>query len=95
MLPGAAEARAVFAAAHADEPFMRLPPPGMRPSAARVLRSDSVRMRVAVAPGSRRLIRVSARDDVTKGTAGGAAQRRNVALGLPEHLALPVIGGAR
>jgi N-acetyl-gamma-glutamyl-phosphate reductase len=41
-----------------------------------------------------RVIVVSAIDNLTKGTAGGAVQSGNLALDLPETLGLPVTGVA-
>ncbi|MFD9819113.1 N-acetyl-gamma-glutamyl-phosphate reductase [Streptomyces violascens] len=88
------EARAVFGAAYADEPFVRLLPPGQWPSTAAVLGSNTVQVQIAVDPEARRLICVSAIDNLTKGTAGGAVQSMNIALGLPERLGLPTNGVA-
>jgi N-acetyl-gamma-glutamyl-phosphate reductase len=41
-----------------------------------------------------RLVAVGAEDNLTKGTAGGAVQSMNIALGLPETTGLPVLGVA-
>ncbi|MEW1699227.1 N-acetyl-gamma-glutamyl-phosphate reductase [Streptomyces sp. NPDC093249] len=91
---GLDEVREVFEAAYADEPFVRLLPRGQWPSTAAVLGSNTVHVQVAVDPAARRLICVSALDNLTKGTAGGAVQSMNIALGLPEGLGLPVNGVA-
>ncbi|MFF5923907.1 N-acetyl-gamma-glutamyl-phosphate reductase [Streptomyces flavochromogenes] len=91
---GLAEVREVFAAAYATEPFVRLLPQGQWPSTASVLGSNTVQVQVALDPAARRLICVSAIDNLTKGTAGGAVQSMNVALGLPEGLGLPMNGVA-
>ncbi|MFF8507209.1 N-acetyl-gamma-glutamyl-phosphate reductase [Streptomyces sp. NPDC015492] len=91
---GLREVREVFEAAYADEPFVRLLPPGQWPSTAAVLGSNTVQVQVAVDPAARRLVCVSAVDNLTKGTAGGAVQSMNVALGLPEGLGLPMNGVA-
>ncbi|MFE9122025.1 N-acetyl-gamma-glutamyl-phosphate reductase [Streptomyces sp. NPDC007172] len=88
------EVRAVFEAAYADEPFVRLLPPGQWPSTAAVLGSNSAQVQIAVDGDARRLICVSAIDNLTKGTAGGAVQCMNIALGLPERLGLPTNGVA-
>ncbi|MCY0929656.1 N-acetyl-gamma-glutamyl-phosphate reductase [Streptomyces sp. H27-H1] len=88
------EVRAVFEAAYADQPFVRLLPPGQWPTTAAVLGSNSAQVQIAVDPGARRLICVSAIDNLTKGTAGGAVQSMNIALGLPERLGLPTNGVA-
>ncbi|UYQ65438.1 N-acetyl-gamma-glutamyl-phosphate reductase [Streptomyces peucetius] len=88
------EVREVFGAAYADEPFVRLLPDGQWPSTGAVLGSNTVQVQVAVDAAARRLICVSAVDNLTKGTAGGAVQSMNVALGLPERLGLPTNGVA-
>ncbi|MEV8533425.1 N-acetyl-gamma-glutamyl-phosphate reductase [Streptomyces sp. NPDC051211] len=91
---GPDEVRAAYAAAYADEPFVRLLPPGHWPSTGAVLGSNSVQVQVAVDEQAGRLVCVSAVDNLTKGTAGGAVQSMNVALGLPEGLGLPTNGVA-
>ncbi|MEU9373475.1 N-acetyl-gamma-glutamyl-phosphate reductase [Streptomyces sp. NPDC048255] len=93
---GAAEerARAAYEAAYGDEPFVRLLPPGQWPTTAAVLGSNTAQVQIAVDPDARRLVCVSAIDNLTKGTAGGAVQSMNVALGLPERLGLPTNGVA-
>ncbi|QES51334.1 N-acetyl-gamma-glutamyl-phosphate reductase [Streptomyces venezuelae] len=92
---GAATAvREVYEAAYADEPFVRLLPPGRWPSTGSVLGSNMAHVQVAVDERAGRLVCVSAIDNLTKGTAGGAVQSMNVALGLPEDLGLPTNGVA-
>ncbi|MFE4633148.1 N-acetyl-gamma-glutamyl-phosphate reductase [Streptomyces sp. NPDC056773] len=91
---GVEEVRAAFEAAYADEPFVRLLPPGQWPSTAAVIGSNTAHVQIAVDPDARRLICVSAIDNLTKGTAGGAVQSMNVALGLPERQGLPMNGVA-
>lgn len=91
---GEDEVRAAYEAAYADEPFVRLLPPGQWPSTAAVVGSNTALVQVAVDPDCGRLICVSAIDNLTKGTAGGAVQSMNVALGLPERLGLPTNGVA-
>ncbi|MFI1735523.1 N-acetyl-gamma-glutamyl-phosphate reductase [Streptomyces acidicola] len=91
---GASEVRAAYEKALADEPFVRLLPEGQWPSTAAVYGSNSAQVQVALDPAAGRIIAISAVDNLTKGTAGGAVQSMNVALGLPEHLGLPTIGVA-
>ncbi|MDT9687268.1 N-acetyl-gamma-glutamyl-phosphate reductase [Streptomyces sp. P9(2023)] len=91
---GEAAVRAVYEAAYADEPFVRLLPPGQWPSTAAVLGSNTAQVQIAVDPDAGRLICVSAIDNLVKGTAGGAVQCMNLALGLPERLGLPMNGVA-
>lgn len=88
------QARAAFEAAYADEPFVRLLPPGRWPSTAAVVGSNTAQVQVTVDPDAGRLVCVSAVDNLTKGTAGGAVQCMNIALGLPEWQGLPVNGVA-
>ncbi|MFJ8076658.1 N-acetyl-gamma-glutamyl-phosphate reductase [Streptomyces sp. NPDC096176] len=88
------QVRAAYEAVYADEPFVRLLPPGQWPSTAAVAGSNTAQVQIAVDPDSGRLICVSAIDNLTKGTAGGAVQCMNVALGLPERLGLPTNGVA-
>ncbi|MFD0141779.1 MULTISPECIES: N-acetyl-gamma-glutamyl-phosphate reductase [unclassified Streptomyces] len=97
--PGAAAGaedvvRAVYEAAYADEPFVRLLPPGQWPSTAAVLGSNTAQVQIAVDPDAGRLICVSTVDNLVKGTAGTAVQCMNLALGLPEWLGLPTNGVA-
>jgi N-acetyl-gamma-glutamyl-phosphate reductase len=53
-----------------------------------------VHLQVTVDADARRLIAVAAIDNLTKGTAGGAIQCMNLALGLPETAGLPMTGVA-
>ncbi|MEU3708474.1 N-acetyl-gamma-glutamyl-phosphate reductase [Streptomyces catenulae] len=88
------EVRAAYTDAYADEPFVQLLPSGRWPATAAVLGSNTAQVQIAVDPDARRLICVSAVDNLTKGTAGGAVQSMNIALGLPEWLGLPTNGVA-
>jgi N-acetyl-gamma-glutamyl-phosphate reductase len=83
-----------YAKAYADEPFVALLPEGAWPTTAATLGSNTVHLQVAVDPHARRLVAVTAVDNLTKGTAGGAVQCMNLALGLPETLGLPLTGVA-
>ncbi|MEU6166969.1 N-acetyl-gamma-glutamyl-phosphate reductase [Streptomyces tanashiensis] len=88
------EVRAVYETAYAGEPFVRLLPAGQWPSTAAVLGTNTAQVQIAVDTDARRLVCVSAIDNLTKGTAGGAVQSMNIALGLPERLGLPTNGVA-
>jgi N-acetyl-gamma-glutamyl-phosphate reductase len=96
LAPGADEAaaRAVYEKAYADEPFVQLLPEGQWPTTAQVLGANTVALQIAVDPDAGRLVVVAAVDNLTKGTAGGALQCANLALGLPETTGLPVVGVA-
>ena len=56
--------------------------------------SNHVHLQVAVDAAAHRLVAVAALDNLTKGTAGGALQSMNIALGLPETLGLTTWGVA-
>jgi N-acetyl-gamma-glutamyl-phosphate reductase len=90
----AVAARAAYAQAYADEPFVHLLPEGQWPTTAQVLGANTVAVQVAVDPDAGRLVVVAAVDNLTKGTAGGAIQSANIALGLPETAGLPLVGVA-
>jgi N-acetyl-gamma-glutamyl-phosphate reductase len=86
--------RAAYAAAYATEPFVHLLPEGRWPATASVYGSNAALVQVALDEAVGRVIAISAIDNLTKGTAGGAVQSMNLALGLPEELGLPQIGVA-
>jgi N-acetyl-gamma-glutamyl-phosphate reductase len=90
----AAEAVEIYAKAYADEPFVHLLPTGTWPSTAATLGANTVALQVTVDPDAGRLVVVAAIDNLTKGTAGGAVQCMNLALGLPETTGLPLTGVA-
>ena len=73
---------------------MRLLPEGSWPATSSTLGSNVVAMQVTVDPDARRLVVVAAIDNLTKGTAGGAIQCMNLALGLQETAGLPTTGVA-
>ncbi|MEU1786560.1 N-acetyl-gamma-glutamyl-phosphate reductase [Streptomyces sparsogenes] len=84
--------RAAYEKALQDEPFVHLLPEGQWPSTAAVYGSNAALIQVAHDPTAGRVIAISVIDNLTKGTAGGAVQSMNVALGLPEGLGLPTTG---
>ncbi|MFJ6389796.1 N-acetyl-gamma-glutamyl-phosphate reductase [Streptomyces sp. NPDC091972] len=86
--------RAAYEKAFADEPFVHLLPEGRWPATASVHGSNGVQVQVALDESVGRIIAISAIDNLTKGTAGGAVQSMNIALGLPEELGLSTIGVA-
>ncbi|GAB2959476.1 N-acetyl-gamma-glutamyl-phosphate reductase [Amycolatopsis acidiphila] len=87
-------ARAVYEKAYADEPFVQLLPEGSWPTTAATLGSNNAQLQVTVDADAGRLIVVSSIDNLTKGTAGGAIQSMNIALGLPETTGLSTVGVA-
>jgi N-acetyl-gamma-glutamyl-phosphate reductase len=94
--PDAAPAavREAWEKAYAAEPFVHVLPEGTWPTTASVIGSNHVRLQLAVDERLRRVVVVSAVDNLTKGTAGAAVQCANLALGLDETLGLPVAGVA-
>ncbi len=56
--------------------------------------SNTVHLQVTVDERVGRVVVTAAVDNLTKGTAGGAIQCANLALGLPETTGLPTIGVA-
>ncbi len=92
--PDADTAYEVYAKAYADEPFVHLLPPGRWPATQSVAGSNAVHVQVTVDEAAGRLVAVAAIDNLTKGTAGGAVQSMNLALGLDETLGLSSIGVA-
>ncbi|TNC19840.1 N-acetyl-gamma-glutamyl-phosphate reductase [Amycolatopsis alkalitolerans] len=89
-----AAARAVYEKAYAGEPFVQLLPEGAWPATAATLGSNNVQIQVTVDADAGRLIVVTSIDNLTKGTAGGAIQSMNIALGLPETTGLSTVGVA-
>jgi len=89
-----AVARAAYEKAYEAEPFVQLLPAGAWPTTSATLGSNNVQLQVTVDADARRLVVVAAIDNLTKGTAGGAVQSMNLALGLPETTGLSTVGVA-
>ncbi|GAB3687015.1 N-acetyl-gamma-glutamyl-phosphate reductase [Saccharopolyspora tripterygii] len=87
-----AAAREVYLDAYGDEPFVHVLPEGAWPQTSSTLGANTVHLQVTVDPDAGRLVVVGAEDNLTKGTAGGAVQCMNLALGLPETTGLPTAG---
>lgn len=90
----ASSVREVYLQAYADEPFVSVLPEGLWPQTQSIVGSNAVHVQVGVDPAANRLVAVAALDNLTKGTAGGAIQSMNLALGLPESSGLSSIGVA-
>jgi N-acetyl-gamma-glutamyl-phosphate reductase len=86
--------RAAYEKTYAEEPFVQLLPEGQWPATAAVYGSNAAQVQVAYDPAAHRVIAISAIDNLTKGTAGGAVQSMNIALGLDETTGLSTIGVA-
>lgn len=84
--------RKTWVDAYADEPFVHVLPDGRWPRTADTLGANAVLLQLAVDTRSGRVVVVSAIDNLTKGTAGGAVQSVNLALDLPETEGLPTTG---
>lgn len=89
-----AAVRETYAVAYDAEPFVHLLPEGVWPSTKSTLGSNQVHVQVAVDAKVGRLVTVTALDNLVKGTAGGAIQSMNLALGLAETTGLPTEGVA-
>ncbi|ASU78541.1 N-acetyl-gamma-glutamyl-phosphate reductase [Actinopolyspora erythraea] len=86
--------RGSYARVYEAEPFVRVLPEGQWPQTSATLGANTVHLQVTVDPDAGSLIAVGAEDNLTKGTAGGAVQCMNLALGLPETTGLPTTGTA-
>ncbi|WP_300345537.1 N-acetyl-gamma-glutamyl-phosphate reductase [Nesterenkonia sp.] len=94
LAPGTTEAslREAYQAQYSAEPFVHLLPPGQWPATKQVIGSNHVTVQLAVDEHAGRAVIVSAADNLTKGTAGGAVQSMNIALGLEETSGLTTLG---
>ncbi|MGC5626893.1 N-acetyl-gamma-glutamyl-phosphate reductase [Georgenia sp. Z1344] len=90
----AEDVAAAWHAAYDDEPFVRLLPEGTWPTASQVAGSNLATVQVAVDHRAGRVVALCAIDNLVKGTAGGAIQSLNLALGLDETAGLPTTGVA-
>ncbi|GAA1188824.1 N-acetyl-gamma-glutamyl-phosphate reductase [Nesterenkonia xinjiangensis] len=88
----AGQLREAYAARYEAEPFVHLLPEGQWPATKHVVGSNHVTVQLAVDERAGRVIVVSASDNLTKGTAGGAVQSMNIALGLEETTGLNLLG---
>ncbi|MEV8637393.1 N-acetyl-gamma-glutamyl-phosphate reductase [Streptosporangium sp. NPDC051023] len=86
--------REAYQAAMKDEPFLRLLPEGQWPATSMTLGANTAAVQVVLDERAGRVVAVVAIDNLTKGTAGGAIQSANLALGLSEELGLPLNGVA-
>jgi N-acetyl-gamma-glutamyl-phosphate reductase len=91
---GATEVRETYLKAYDAEPFVHVLPVGEWPQTQAVRGGNACHLQVAVDEPAGRLVAVAAIDNLTKGTAGGAIQSMNLALGLDETLGLSAVGVA-
>jgi N-acetyl-gamma-glutamyl-phosphate reductase len=96
LTPGttADEVRETYLKAYDAEPFVRVLPEGDWPQTKAVHGSNACHLQVTVDESAGRLVAVGAIDNLAKGTAGGAIQCMNLALGLDETLGLTTVGMA-
>lgn len=90
----AGRVRSAWEQAYAAEAFVHVLPEGQWPSTQSVLGSNHVVLQLAVDAHAGRVIVSAALDNLTKGTAGGAIQSMNLALGLAEQTGLNQQGTA-
>ncbi|MEJ5890090.1 N-acetyl-gamma-glutamyl-phosphate reductase [Pseudokineococcus marinus] len=88
----AAQVRAAWQDAYADEAFVHVLPEGRWPRTKDVAGSNAVHLQVALDERVGRVVAVAAVDNLVKGTAGAAVQGLNIALGLPEGAGLSAVG---
>lgn len=89
-----ADVRSAYEDAYAGEEFVHLLPAGQWPTTAATLGANAAHVQVAIDEAVGRLVVVSAIDNLVKGTAGGAVQSMNIALGLAESTGLSTTGVA-
>lgn len=83
-----ADLRAVYEKYYADEPFVRLYPEGRLPDLRGVRGTNFCDIGFHLDPAGRRVVVVSAIDNLGKGAAGQAIQNMNLMLGYPETTGL-------
>lgn len=91
---GAAQLREAWESAYAAEPFVTVLPEGRWPATKSVAGSNHAQLQLAHDARAGRVIVTCVIDNLVKGTAGGAVQSMNLALGLPEDTGLNLQGVA-
>ena len=89
-----AQVRRTLSDGYAGEPFVHVLPDGVWPHTAATYGSNSCHLQATIDEDSRRLVIVSAIDNLGKGAAGQAVQCANLMLGLPETAGLSADGVA-
>ena len=82
---GTKEVEAAYRKHYGKEPFVRLCPPGALPSTKDVRGSNCCDVAVRLDERSRRVVAVSAIDNLVKGASGAAVQCFNAMMGFPEN----------
>lgn len=88
------DVRAAYAKAYDGEPFVRVLPVGQWPQTKAVLGANTVQIQATFDVRARKVVAIGAMDNLAKGTAGGAIQSMNIALGIPEATGLTTVGVA-
>lgn len=89
-----ADVRQAYVDAFADEPFVHVLPEGQWPQTQATVGANTVLIQATLDERSGNVIAIGAMDNLAKGTAGGAIQSMNLALGIAETEGLPKIGVA-
>lgn len=89
-----ADIREAYQHAYDDEPFIHVLPEGIWPETKSVLGANAVHIQATADPRAGKLVAIGVIDNLAKGTAGGAVQSMNIALGLPEATGLTTVGVA-
>ena len=90
----AEQVRAAYVKAYAGERFVHVLPEGQWPISQNVVGSNAVHVNATLDADAGRVVAVATLDNLCKGTAGGAIQSMNLALGLDESTGLTTIGVA-
>ncbi|MBC3186895.1 N-acetyl-gamma-glutamyl-phosphate reductase [Corynebacterium sp. zg-331] len=91
---GTKDPREVYAGFYRDEPFVHLLPEGELPNTKNVQGTNVCHLAVELNEEAETLLITGAIDNLTKGTAGGAVQCMNLALGWEETDGLPTVAVA-
>jgi len=86
------EVMASYARFYLEKPFVRVYPLGVLPQTKHVSGSNYCAIGLRIDPRSRRLVLISAIDNLVKGAAGQAIQNMNLVFGLPEDRGLKAVG---
>jgi N-acetyl-gamma-glutamyl-phosphate reductase len=84
----AAEIQSIYEECFADEPFVRVLPPGLTPGPKSVAGSNLCDVSIVLDAENSRLVMVGSIDNLMKGQAGVALQNINLMFGFPETTAL-------
>jgi N-acetyl-gamma-glutamyl-phosphate reductase len=88
------DVRDAYSKAYADEPFVHVLPAGTWPQTKAVLGANMLHVQATLDSRAGKVVAIGAMDNLAKGTAGGAVQSMNIALGLPETTGLTTVGVA-